>query len=68
MRPFNFFENVGAGGIRQLEVERHEIDAVIVNDGQGMAAVVGCQNVEVLFENLRERSSRRGFVVDDEDC
>ena len=65
--PFDFLENFGSRGIRQLEVEGYEIHAMIIDDGQGTAAVFGRQNVEILLQNLGQGGAGRRFVVNDQD-
>src|SRR5690349_24987816 len=67
MRALDFFENSGPGAIGQLEIERHEIDPMIVDHGQGMAAILRRKDVEVLFKNLGQRRTRRRLVVHDQD-
>lgn len=67
VRPFNFSQQVRAGPIRQFEIERDEVDAMIVDDGQGATGVFGRENIEIFSQNLSQSCAGRSLIVDDED-
>ena len=50
------------------QVQRDEIDAVCVEDGEGCTCILRGENVEILSEDLCEGRARGGIIVDDQDC
>ena len=54
MRAFDVVQEVRSGTIGQFQVQRDEIDAVVVEDGQSCACILRDENVEVLLEDLCE--------------
>ncbi len=67
MRAFDVVQEVRSGTIGQFQVQRDEIDAVLVENGQGCACILRGENVEVLLEDLREGRTGGGLIVDDQD-
>ncbi len=67
MRALDVMQEVRSGTIGQFQIQRDEIDAVVVEDGQGRVCVLRGENVEVLPEDLCEGCTRGGLIVDDQD-
>ena len=61
-------QEVRSRTIGQFQIQRDEIDAVIVEDGQSCACILRGENVEVLAEDLCEGRARGGLIIDDQDC
>ena len=68
MRALDVMQEIRSGTIRQFQVQRDEIDAVVIEDGQGCACILRSENVEVLPEDLCEGRARGGLIIDDQDC
>lgn len=67
MRALDVMQEVRSGTIRQFQIQRHEIDAVVVDDGQGCMCIFRREYVEVLLEDLCEGRARSTLIVDDQD-
>ena len=68
MRALDVMQEVRSRTIGQFQIQRDEIDAVVVENGQGCACIFRGENVEVLPEDLCEGRAGGGLIVDNQDC
>ena len=66
MRVLDVMQEIRSGTIGQFQVQRDEIDAMVVEDGHGYACIFRGEYVEVLPENLCEGCAGGRLIIDDQ--